>query len=426
MPKPIAESAPLSEATTSTDTESGLLDVVFITEGKGSSGYYSREVVEAAAPLFAAGTHMYFDHPTDVEAMERPGRSVRDLCAVIKEAGTFDAKLGGVRGKVKPFAPYRDLLLDEDFAANIGLSIRGSATDIVNGVVEGLAVIDSVDFVTRAGRGGRVLSVLESARPDQVVERAIGHGVEEATADERRQQLSDAVRTAYAGNDRYAWVQDFDESTVWFQASLENERSRTWQQAYEIADDDMSVTLTGERTEVRPVTKYVPVTRPGSTTPGATTTATESEEDTMPKIQIEESEHTRLTETAGRVDAVESENATLKAENATLKEAAAKRDRDDRVRTLIAEKAKAGKVEFTALEVAGLIAAAPVNEDGTLDEAMFTTTLDTEVTARQQAAAEAASSVHGFGASAAATEGAATGTRTKSPWGRPLTEQKGA
>lgn len=440
MPKPIAESAPLSEATTSTDKEAGLLDVVFLTEGWGSSGYYSREVVESAAPLFAAGTHVYFDHPTDVEAIERPGRSVRDLCAVIKEGGAFDAELGGVRGKVKPFAPYRDLLLDEDFALNVGMSIRGSASDIVQGkaagrsgrIVEGLADIQSVDFVTRAGRGGRVLSVLESARPEQVVERAVGRGVEEATADERRQQLSDAVRATYGSDTVSAWVRDFDETTVWFETYADDEPSQTWEQPYTAADDDLSVELTGTRAKKRAVTRYVddttpttvPVTRPGSTT----TTATESEEDTMPKIQIEESEHNRLTETAGRVDALESENATLKATVTSLQEADQRRTREDRARAIVAEKATAAKVEFTDLEVVGLVASAPVKEDGTLDEDAFATTVDAQVETRKTAATESASTVHGFGASAAAASAgvAESGQRTSNPWGRPLTEQKGA
>src|SRR3546814_15388711 len=121
---------------------------------------------------------------------------------------------------------------------NVGLASGGSATDITGGeaegrtgpIIEGLADIASVDFVTRAGRGGRVLSVLESARPE-VVERAVARGISEATADERRTQLSDAVRPAYAAHDRHAWVQAFAAATAWCPASAENGRSRTWRKA---------------------------------------------------------------------------------------------------------------------------------------------------------------------------------------------------
>lgn len=147
----------------------------------------------------------------------------------------------------------------------------------------------------------------------------------------------------------------------------------------------------------------------------------------MPKIQIEESEHNRLTETAGRVDALENENATLKATVTSLQEADQRRTREDRARAIVAEKATVGKVEFTDLEVVGLVASAPVKEDGTLDEDAFATTVDAQVETRKTAA-ESAAPVHGFGASAAAASAgvAESGQRTSNPWGRPLTEQKGA
>lgn len=415
MSKPLTLSATLTEAAVAADARSGVLEVEFITPGWGSSGYYSREVVEAAAPLFAVGTHLYLDHPTETEEQERPVRSVRDIAAVITEAGTVNPDTGGIRGKVKATAPYRELLTDETLMENIGLSIRGSATDITVGeaegrkgpIIEGLADIASVDFVTRAGRGGRVLSVLESARPE-VVERAVARGISEATADERRTQLSDAVRTAYAGNDRYAWVQDFDDSTVWFQASAENERSRTWQQAYTVADDDMSVSLTGERVEVRPVTKYVPVNPAGLTTTEA------SKEDTMGNIQIDEAEHRSLVERAGRVDTLESERDTAVTERDTLRtENARLRARESAVthaRTRVTA-ANAGLPTATVERiVTQATATIPLTESGQLDTAALDTAVDTARTAEESylaGLAEAAGigSVTGFGAPSGAGGG---------------------
>lgn len=401
MGKPLQESIDsLVEATTSTDRDAGLLDVLFLTSGWGSSGYYSRDVVEAAAPLFEAGTQMYLDHPTEEERITRPGRSVRDIAAVIKEAGVYDAEAGGVRGKIKPVGPYREFLLDEDFAKNIGLSILGSASDIVEGeaegrtggIIEGLAALDSVDFVSRAGRGGTVLAVLESASPELVNRRAVRHGVAEATADERRTQLSDAVRTAYGSSDRYAWVQDFDDTTVWFQESPENDAARYWQQSYTVADGDMTVSLTGERTEVRQVTRYLPITTDAAantgtpvTRPGSTT-ATESEEDrNMSNIEIEESEHTRLTEEAGRVTVLEGERNTAIAERDEAR-------RHGRAVFLLAE----SDHKFSKLETKGLLSDLPLSEDGTtLDEEKFKTAL-TEAAA-ESAEKSGAGSVSGFG-----------------------------
>jgi hypothetical protein len=406
MPQPLHESTTLTEATASADAVSGVLEVEFITAGWGSSGYYSRDVVEAAAPLFEVGTHLYFDHPSATEATDRPERSVRDLAAVVTEAGTFNATTGGVRGKVKPLAPYRELLTDEAFTQNVGLSIRGSASDITIGeaegrtgpIVEGLADISSVDFVTRAGRGGRVLQVLESATDEQVTARAVARGIEEATADERRTQLSDAVRSAYGSENSYAWVQDFDDTTVWFQASADNERGRYWEQAYTPAEDDLTVSLTGERTEVRQVTRYLPITTPivPVTRPDSTNPTTEADQEvTMGNIQIEESEHTRLVERAGRVDTLETERDTAVQERDTARAAIAERDRADRARTIVTECATTANVAFTPLEERGLLAQIPTSDDGSLNEAAFTT-LVTEAAATV-AASRGAGTVSGYG-----------------------------
>lgn len=421
MPKPLSESTTLLEATAGTDAESGLLEVEFITPGWGSSGYYSRQVVEAAAPLFAVGTHMYFDHPSASEASDRPERSVRDLAAVIVEAGVVNKTTGGVRGKVKPLAPYRELLTDEAFATNVGLSIRGSATDIVVGeaegrsgpIVEGLAEISSVDFVTRAGRGGRVLAVLESER-----------FIAEATSSDRARQLSDAVQRMHQGLGTYCYVTDHDgeKQLVWFIVSYEGpDRARTFEQGYEVADNDAAVTLVGEPVEVTRLTTYVPV----NTDPaGRTTTPTEeTQEVTMGNIQVDEAEHRRVTEAAGRVPTLESERDTANQRADAAEAKLAERDRKDRAADILAEKAKVAGVTFTALECKGLLAELPVTE-GNLDETTFGATVDTAVT-EATAARGTGSTVRGFGESTTVTESTGT-TPATTPWGRPLATVKGA
>lgn len=387
MSKSLIESTTLVEATVASDAGAGVLEVEFITPGWGSSGYYSREVVEAAAPLFAVGTHMYLDHPSASDAADRPERSVRDLAAVITEAGTVNASTGGVRGKVKVAAPYRELLTDEEFVKNIGVSIRGSATDIVIGeaegrtgpIIEGLADVQSVDFVTRAGRGGRVLAVLESARRS---------AVHEATASDRHQHLQTSVRAEYAphGTGTWAWVRDHDadERVVWFDVSPESGPTKTYQQTYDVAANDVDITLTGEPIEVRGVTKYVPVARPGSTTDNTTE---ESEEDTMPNI--EEARLRELEEASGRVPTLESERDTAVAERDQARSELAEHRRTSRAREVIAERAREAGVTFSPLEERGLLANLPVGEDGALDEAAFTTSVN-------EAAAEVAES-HGAG-----------------------------
>lgn len=381
----LTETTPLSEAGES-PSSSGRMIVHAITAGLGSSGYYSPEVLQEAANnvLIDKGTPLFLDHASKSGRLDRPERSVRDIAAVFTEAATYDEAHQALVGEVQVFSPYRELLTE--MAPHIGLSISGSATDVVeqdlNGTtvkaIEGLAAIDSVDFVTRAGRGGRVVELLES-QWRSATDRGIARGVEEATADERREQLSDAVRTAYAGDRRYAWVRDFDDATVWFEASGEDEPSRTWEQAYSVADDDLSVSLTGERTEVRAVTKYVPATRSDNTT------TEESKEDTMGNISIEEAEHRRLTEAAGRVDALVAESATKDARIAELEEADARRTRADRARQIVEARAKDADVVFTPREVKGFLADITLTEAGELDEAAFTTLVDEDAAAKKAA-----------------------------------------
>lgn len=430
MPKPLRELAPLTEAAAAQATKSGRMLVQFITPGWGSSGYYSPEVLESAASsgVIPAGTHMYADHPTEAEDIERPVRSVKDLMAVTTEAA-YLADDGALVGEVQVVPQWRDLV--ETVKDSIGVSIRGSATDIVEGeaegrrggIIEGLvAPVLSVDFVTRAGRGGKVLQLLESAR---VEARAVSHGVAEATVNDTREALQVVLRDAYAqqgsGEDQagrvWVWVRDFDDSTAWFDLD-DNEGSATYAQGYTLADDG-AVTLTGERTEVRATTTYVPV-RPGGTTRTDTSTQ-ESKEDTMPKIQIEEAEHTRLVEQSGRVDALTQERDTAATERDEARRELAESRRTDAARAVLV----AHEASFTPLEARGLLAELPVAEDGTLDAAAFKVTVDAAVA--ESRAAAGAGSVSGFGATTDQPPVAESATApSRSAWGRPLTEQKGA
>ena len=399
MPFRLTETIPLSEAGTST-SKAGHMLVRAISAGVGSSGYYSPEVIEQAGKdqLIGAGTPLFLDHPTDVEAADRPERSVRDIAAVFTEAAAYDADSQSLVGEIKVMAPYRDLL--NDLAPHIGLSIRGSATDVVEGehdgrrvrVIEGLATIDSVDFVTRAGRGGEVIEILESAN---VIRRAVEHGLEEATANDLRDALSATLRDAYGGDKTYVWVRDFDTSTVWFEIESESDNG-IYAQGY--AGD--GTTLTGDRTEVRIQTSYVPITTTeASRLPaGRSTTPTEeSKEDTMGNITIEESEHTRLVEEAGRVTVLEGERDT------------AIRERDTARAELVARRiiGEQKGVIFSELEIRGLVASMPLKE-GALDETAFRATVEAEVKAAQDLHAQVQEAggvgrVSGFGSTTGAT-----------------------
>lgn len=240
---------PLTEAGTVTLTENegaGTARVTLITPGVGSSGEYSAEVLESAATegVFAAGTHMYLDHPAEGE---RPERSLRNLAGVLTEAATWDGSALIAPAKIYP--RFRSMLADVQDA--IGVSIRAGGV-VESGVVKSIGPVASVDFVTKAGRGGS-FALVESA---VLVE---GHGM---TANDLSQALSDAVREAYGADQVYTWVRDYTDE--WAVFSVESPDSmELWQQTYSVANGE--VTLTGEKVEVREVTTFVPAAAETST-----------------------------------------------------------------------------------------------------------------------------------------------------------------
>lgn len=389
MPKEIREAGPLG---TVRETKAGRIQVGLITPGWGSSGYYAQQVLEnaAAAKVFPAGTQMFLDHPGEAERFDRPERSVRDIAAVLTTDAVWDEAAGALVGEAQVFGPFVDTLTDEHFARAIGVSIRAYADHTV-GEAEGrkgtivteLTEAISVDFVTRAGRGGSIMAVLESARPAQVLERAIAQGVAEASANDTRDALMDALKGAYGGDKTWVWVRDFNETTVWFDIETPDGQA-VYQQGYTLADDGAASLEDGDPTEVRARTEYVPVTTAAESGPrsvpapaGQSNHPQESEEDTMP--QIEEGRLAQLEADAGRVTTLESERDTAARERDEAREALAAERRITAAGRII----DAADVTFTALERRGLLTELPVTESGELDEAAFTTSV-------AEAAAEAA------------------------------------
>lgn len=154
----------------------GRYRVQLINPGWGSSGHYSPQVLAEAAGrrVFPAGLHMYADHPTATENADRPERSVRDLWAVLSSDATVGPD-GGLVAEAQVFAPYRPLV--EDMREAIGLSIRaagqfqlGEADGRQGRIITSIDEAMSVDFVTSAGRGGRILELVESARGEALTE----------------------------------------------------------------------------------------------------------------------------------------------------------------------------------------------------------------------------------------------------------------
>ena len=400
---------------TEADKTTGRLKIGIITPGWGSSGYYSPKVLEnaATAKVFPAGTHMFLDHPSETERHDRPERSVRDLAAVLTSDATWDGH--GLVAEAKVFSAYRELLTDPDLAESIGVSIRASA-NVTTGEAEGrrgqiiteLTEAQSVDFVTQAGRGGRVLAVLESARAARI---------DEATTDDVRDRLQRHLRDIYpADDDGYAqaWVVDFDPdtTTVYYRTP-----DGLFAQGYTLTPDGAD--LSDDPREVRQVATYVPVTTTDAietaspqspVTPAGSTTTHESEEDTMSNTTISEARLAELEADAGRVQTLESERDAARRERDEAREALAARDRTDKARTIIATQAREAGITFTALEERGLLADLPLAESGELDTDAYTRAV-TEAAATK-ATSNGAGKVTGFGTTSDAT----TDATESDPW----------
>lgn len=146
--------------------------------GRGAHLYEAAMLQRDAGVM--AGWRMFVDHLSP-EAQRKAGgmpRSVRDLGGRVVESwwdGTVppDPKKGfgqgAVMGKVRPVKFVREMV--EDDPEIVESSINATATGVKpvmkDGrrvlLVEGIAPKGSVDWVTEAGAGGRVVSLMESA-----------------------------------------------------------------------------------------------------------------------------------------------------------------------------------------------------------------------------------------------------------------------
>lgn len=187
----ISETAELGEGPTTAD---GIMTMRIIAPGWGSSGYYSASTLREAAPRFTAGTHMYIDHPGRKDAENRPERSVKDLAAtLVEDAKWIEEDNGkafagpGVYAKAKVKKHWKGFV--KSCMPDIEVSMRGHGKAKIGSVggkkgkiIESITDVSSVDFVTRAGAGGKILELLESAR-------AYEDNIEESKGDQMDQEV---------------------------------------------------------------------------------------------------------------------------------------------------------------------------------------------------------------------------------------------
>ena len=158
--------------------------------GRGRGRHlYRPEMLREHGEIFA-GWPMYQDHlsPAAKRAAGGQPRSIRDKGGIIKESWwdpntpadtTRGFGAGSVVGMVRPVKAIRDLI--DDDPAMVEASISAEATAVEQTLAEGQRVLDvkgikglreggrpggSVDWVSEAGAGGAVASILEHAYDD--------------------------------------------------------------------------------------------------------------------------------------------------------------------------------------------------------------------------------------------------------------------
>jgi len=153
----------------------GKFRVRIITEGRGSSGTYSRKLLEEYKDVFA-GRPMFMNHPKDPSRPEM--RDVRDIAGRVAPMVEFmvdDDGIAGLYAEVSVDKRYADFVAE--YQDIIGVSIFASGEGRQEGdeyIVESFDRLDSyvsVDYVIAAGRGGRVERMLESYRQ---IENSVG------------------------------------------------------------------------------------------------------------------------------------------------------------------------------------------------------------------------------------------------------------
>ena len=196
------EMIPLVEKSVRKD---GTMLIKIIAPGWGSSGYYPADVLERDGPkVFKANLHTYWNHPSVSQETDRPERDLNDLAGALTKDAYWDpnGQAGpGLYAETRATERYRGAVAE--LAPHIGMSIRafgkareGEVDGRKGNVITELVAARSVDYVTQAGAGGKILELFEAAgRPPT-------KGVETVTEEEAKvlresnEELTGQVTTA--------------------------------------------------------------------------------------------------------------------------------------------------------------------------------------------------------------------------------------
>jgi len=141
-----------------------------IKAGWGAQMYYPAEVLQRdGSTVFKAGTPIFLDHQTAEEKASKPFGSVQNFAGILATDAVWDAEEQSLFAEVEIFEHHQSAV--KAMAEHVGLSIRAQTnfyrgTEAGRGgrIAESLLSARSVDLVVRAGAGGGLVEVLESAQ----------------------------------------------------------------------------------------------------------------------------------------------------------------------------------------------------------------------------------------------------------------------
>lgn len=216
----------------------GMGTIKLIAPGHGSTGYYSPEVLkEATTKGVFDNAQMFIDHATDDEESARPEGSVKGLAAKGGKATYQEAGVEGpgVYASAKAYPDMAPFLNAR--AKDIGVSIRAAGRAVVgqvggkvNKIVKSIDHLKSADFVTKAGAGGKLVSLLESFRantktPDQLRQQAAKENQMEiddkelATLRESAAKVPQLQLSLDRNNERFNRIEAKDQAAVYLKES---------------------------------------------------------------------------------------------------------------------------------------------------------------------------------------------------------------
>lgn len=201
----------------------GVFPIRIITEGKGSSGVYSRELLEQYGSVFA-NRAMHMNHPKDPSAPWE--RDILGIAARTGEVRVGEDEQGraALYTDAKVRKEYREFV--EEFGDLIGVSIFASGEgreedgEYIVESFDGEDPYTSVDFVVAAGRGGRVEQMIESYR---AIETSAGQptdndtGVRRVETKKKEQNMDAEIKSLIE-----SWFKSADEKIAALEAKLDS------------------------------------------------------------------------------------------------------------------------------------------------------------------------------------------------------------